>query len=81
MVHVFNPRTWETEDGIFLVRGQPGLQNEFQDSQGYKEKTCLEKKIVFSVELRELFLYLSVLLVGLQHCAVIDITTFIKIEP
>jgi hypothetical protein len=24
-------------------RGQPGLQNEFQDSQGYTEKPCLEK--------------------------------------
>jgi hypothetical protein len=27
----------------FWVRGQPGLQSEFQDSQGYKEKPCLEK--------------------------------------
>ena len=27
----------------FWVRGQPGLQSEFQDSQGYTEKTCLEK--------------------------------------
>ena len=24
-------------------RGQPGLQSEFQDSQGYTEKPCLEK--------------------------------------
>jgi hypothetical protein len=24
------------------VQGQPGLQSEFQDSQGYTEKTCLE---------------------------------------
>ena len=24
--------------------GQPGLQIEFQDSQGYTEKPCLEKK-------------------------------------
>jgi hypothetical protein len=24
------------------VRGQPGLQSKFQDSQGYKEKSCLE---------------------------------------
>jgi hypothetical protein len=29
----------------FGVRGQPGLQSEFQDSQGYTEKSCLEKKI------------------------------------
>jgi hypothetical protein len=27
----------------FRVRGQPGLQSEFQDSQGYTEKPCLEK--------------------------------------
>ena len=28
----------------FLVQGQPGLQNEFQDSQSYTEKPCLRKK-------------------------------------
>jgi hypothetical protein len=28
------------------VQGQPGLQSQFQDSQGYKEKHCL-KKIFF----------------------------------
>ena len=28
---------------ISVSRGQPGLQNEFQDSQGYTEKPCLEK--------------------------------------
>jgi hypothetical protein len=28
----------------FWVRGQPGLQSEFQDSQGYTEKPYLEKK-------------------------------------
>jgi hypothetical protein len=28
----------------FWVRGQPVLQSEFQDSQGYTEKTCLKKK-------------------------------------
>jgi hypothetical protein len=27
----------------FWVLGQPGLQGEFQDSQGYTEKPCLEK--------------------------------------
>jgi hypothetical protein len=27
----------------FWVRGQPGLQSEFQDRQGYTEKLCLEK--------------------------------------
>jgi hypothetical protein len=26
------------------IRGQPGLQSEFQDSQGYTEKPCLKKK-------------------------------------
>ena len=28
----------------FWVQGQPGLQSEFQDSQGYTEKPCLEKQ-------------------------------------
>jgi hypothetical protein len=28
----------------FWVRGQPGLQSEFQDSQGYTEKPWLKKK-------------------------------------
>jgi hypothetical protein len=28
----------------FGVRGQPGLQSEFQDSQNYTEKPCLEKQ-------------------------------------
>jgi hypothetical protein len=28
----------------FLVRGRLGLQSEFQDSQGYTEKPCLEKQ-------------------------------------
>jgi hypothetical protein len=36
----------------FWVRSQPGLQSEFQDSQGYTEKPCLKnthkKKIFFS---------------------------------
>jgi hypothetical protein len=27
----------------YWVRGQPGLQSEFQDSQGYTEKPCLKK--------------------------------------
>jgi hypothetical protein len=27
----------------FWVQGQPGLQSEFQDSQGYTEKPRLEK--------------------------------------
>jgi hypothetical protein len=28
----------------FWVRGQPGLQSEFQDSQGYTEKPCIKNK-------------------------------------
>jgi hypothetical protein len=28
----------------FWVRGQPGLQSEFQDSLGYTEKPCLKNK-------------------------------------
>jgi hypothetical protein len=43
VVHAFDPSTREAEAGDFWVRGQPGLQSEFQDSQGYTEKPCLEK--------------------------------------
>jgi hypothetical protein len=28
----------------FWVRGQPGLQSEFQDSQSYTKKPCLKKQ-------------------------------------
>jgi hypothetical protein len=42
-VHTFNPSTWEAEAGGFLSKGQPGLQSEFQDNQGYTEKPCLKK--------------------------------------
>jgi hypothetical protein len=28
----------------FWVQDQPGLQSEFQDSQGYTKKPCLEKQ-------------------------------------
>ena len=43
-VHAFNPSTWEAEAGVFLSWGQSGLQSEFQDSQVYTEKPCLEKQ-------------------------------------
>jgi hypothetical protein len=38
----FNPSTREAEAGGFLSSG-PDLQSEFQDSQCYTEKPCLEK--------------------------------------
>ena len=43
VAHAFTPRTQEAEAGRFLSSRQPGLQSEFQDSQGYTEKPCLEK--------------------------------------
>jgi hypothetical protein len=43
VAHAFNPSTWEAEAGGFLS-SRPGLQSEFQDSQGYTEKPCLEKQ-------------------------------------
>jgi hypothetical protein len=36
----------------FWVWGQPGLQSEFQDSQGHTEKPCLEKKECLVVNIR-----------------------------
>ena len=45
VTHAFNPSTWEAEaSGSLWDQGQPGLQSEFQDSQGYTEKLCLRKK-------------------------------------
>jgi hypothetical protein len=41
VAHTFNPSTWEAEAGRFLQ--QPGLQSEFQDSQGYTVKPCPKK--------------------------------------
>jgi hypothetical protein len=38
------PALWRQRQVDFWVRGQPGLQNEVQDSQGYTEKPCLEKQ-------------------------------------
>jgi hypothetical protein len=43
MVHAFNPGSWRQRQADFWVRGQRGLQSEFQDSQGYTEEPCLEK--------------------------------------
>jgi hypothetical protein len=43
VAHAFNPSTWEAEAGRFLS-SKPGLQSEFQDSQGYTEKPCLKTK-------------------------------------
>jgi hypothetical protein len=42
VAHTFHPSTWEAEAGGFLS-SRPGLQSEFQDSQGYTEKPCLKK--------------------------------------
>jgi hypothetical protein len=37
------PALGRQSQGDFQVRGQPGLQSEFQDIQGYTENSCLEK--------------------------------------
>jgi hypothetical protein len=43
-VHTFNLSTWEAEaDGSLGVQGQPGLQSEFQNSQGNTEKPCIPR--------------------------------------
>jgi hypothetical protein len=43
VAHAFNPALGRQRQVDFWVRGQPGLQSEFQDSQDYTEKPCLEK--------------------------------------
>ena len=43
VAHAFKPSTWETEAGEFLSSSQPGLQSEFQDSQGLHRETLSRK--------------------------------------
>jgi hypothetical protein len=38
------PAVRKQRQADFGVRDQPGLQSEFQDSQGYTEKPCLKKQ-------------------------------------
>jgi hypothetical protein len=44
VAHAFNPSTREAEAGGFLSSRPAWSTNEFQDSQGYTEKPCLEKQ-------------------------------------
>jgi hypothetical protein len=44
VAHAFNPSTLRQRQADFCIQGQPGLQSEFQDSQSYTEKPCLQKK-------------------------------------
>ena len=44
VAHAFYPSTWEAEAGRFLCLRPACFQSEFQDSQGYSEKPCLENK-------------------------------------
>jgi hypothetical protein len=44
VAHIFNPSPEEAKAGGSLwVPGQPGLQREFQSSQGYTELPCFRK--------------------------------------
>jgi hypothetical protein len=43
VAHAFNPSTREAEAGRFLSSRPAWSTNEFQDSQSYTEKPCLEK--------------------------------------
>jgi hypothetical protein len=44
VAQVFNPSIQEAEAGGFLSSRPAWLQSEFQDSQGYTEKPCLQKQ-------------------------------------
>jgi hypothetical protein len=44
VAHIFSPSTQEAEKGGSLSSRPAGLQIEFQDSQGYTEKACLQNQ-------------------------------------
>ena len=45
VAHAFNPSTWEAEAGGFLrISKTAWSTKEFQDSQGYTQKPCREKR-------------------------------------
>ena len=47
-MHTFYPSTQEAEtDGPLCVEGHPGLQSEFQESQGYVERPGLKNKTYY----------------------------------
>lgn len=40
MTYTFNPRSWEEEEGRFVVQGQLGLQRKLQVSYSYIVRPC-----------------------------------------
>ena len=49
VAHAFNPSTWESKAGGFLSpKPAWSTQSEFQDSQGYTEKSCYKKILYVS---------------------------------
>jgi hypothetical protein len=45
VAQAFSPSNWETEaEGFLSLRPAWSIKIEFQDSQGYTEKSCLENK-------------------------------------
>jgi hypothetical protein len=53
------PELGRQRQADFRVRGQPGLQSEFQDSQDYTEKPCLGGKKKKKVGVGWLWIFLS----------------------
>jgi hypothetical protein len=43
VAHTLIPALGRQRQADFWVRAQPGLESEFQVSQGYTEKPCLKK--------------------------------------
>jgi hypothetical protein len=65
VAHAFNPSTWEAEAGGFLSSKPDWSTSEFQDSQGYTEKPCLENK---QTNKQKICLFVSPLQVRVSLC-------------
>ena len=61
VAHTFDPNTWRQKQADFWVWGQPGLQSDFQDIQGYTEKPYIKKQQQQQKQKQKRFIYLFIL--------------------
>jgi hypothetical protein len=77
-----SPALGRKRQADFWVWGQPGLQSEFQDSQGYKEKPCLEKNKNKQTNKQTKYLELELAQqLGAVTVLAEDLSLFLSVQP